>query len=205
MQGPLGDYAVVLWYEQDANLTRPGWDTDRREDWWGIHDMSAGRDARIASAIRNAIRDDSATGSPLVTDQPQRMKSWRPRDTFARFVDGTSNVLVVGEKHVTALEIARNCCGDKRADGNIYWWDGSWREYTVARQVRVIVPLAPNGQFENIGDWVARSIAFGSWHPGAIQFLVGDGAVVALSPDMNVEVFRDLGHAMDGRVANLPK
>jgi hypothetical protein len=25
----------------------------------------------------------------------------------------------------------------------------------------------------------------------------------ALSPDMNVEVFRDLVHAMDGRVANL--
>ncbi|MCL4203724.1 MAG: DUF1559 domain-containing protein [Pirellulaceae bacterium] len=201
MQGPRGDYAVAVWYDNGANLTKTGLDLSGRDDWWNIHNMD--QDNRIASAIRTAIRD---TNDPqnLVPDASQRMKSWRPRDTFARFVDGTSNVIVVGEKHVTALEMSRNCCDNKRVDGNIYWWAGSWREYTVARQVRVDIPLSPSGQFEGVGDWAARALAFGAWHPGTIQFLMGDGAVVGVSPDMNVEVFRDLVHAMDGRVANLP-
>jgi hypothetical protein len=204
MQGPRGDYAVVVWFADDGNLTYLGNSTASRDNWWNIHDMR--QDNKIASAIRTAIRDENAALSPGVTDDRQRMASWRPRDTFARLVDGTSNVVVVGEKHVTALEMtSRDCCENKRVDGNIYWWAGSWREYTVARQVRVDIPLVPNGQFEGVGDWAARAVAFGSWHPGTIQFLMGDGAVVGLSPDMNVEVFRDLAHAMDGRVAQLPK
>jgi len=206
MQGPLADYAVVVWYADDSNLSYDGLQTNSRDNWWNIHDM--GRDGRIASAIRTAVRDDSATGSagpPAVTDQAQRMKSWRPRDTYSRLVDGTSNIIMVGEKHATQNELSRSCCNNKQADGNMYWWDGSWREYTVARQVRVDIPLAPHGQFEDVGDWAARAIAFGSWHPGAIQFVMGDGAVVGLSPDMHVGTFRDLAHVHDGRVANLPQ
>ncbi len=203
MRGPLGDYAVVLWFEDSGNLSRSGTDLANREQWWNIHNMD--RDGRIASAIRTAVRDDSAALSPDVGAAAERMASWRPRDTFARLVDGTSNVFLVGEKHVTAAEIGRNCCNNKRADGNIYWWDGSWREYTVARQVRVDIPLAPHGQFEDTGDWAARHIAFGSWHPGTIQFLLADGAVVGLTPDMHVGVFRDMAHSHSGRVTQLSR
>ena len=202
MQGPLGDYAVVMWYADNGNLSYDGFDTSSRDGWWNIHGMNI--DNRIASAIRTAVRDDSAA-DPSITDAARRMKNWRPRDTFSRLVDGTSNVIMVGEKHATQSEMGQNCCGDKRADGNIYWWDGSWREYTVARQVRVDIPLAPTGQFVPANDWSARSIAFGSWHPVAIQFVMGDGAVHAFSPDMNVGTFRDLAHCHDGRVANLPQ
>jgi prepilin-type N-terminal cleavage/methylation domain-containing protein len=67
MQGPLGDYAVALWYEQDANLTRPGWDNRQARGLVGYTRHERGTDVRIASAIRNAIRDD---------EDPQREVLW---------------------------------------------------------------------------------------------------------------------------------
>jgi prepilin-type N-terminal cleavage/methylation domain-containing protein len=201
MRGPLGDYAVVLWYDDQANLSKTGTNLSNRDAWWGIHDM--GRDNRIGSAIRTAMRDTTAAANPGIGDGAQRTHNWRPRDSFSRVTDGTSNVFIVGEKHCTQLETQRDCCNNKRADGNIYWWDGGWREYTVARQVRVDIPLAPHGQFEQTGDWAARHIAFGSWHPGTIHFLMGDGAVQAISVDMNVGTFRDMGNCLDGRVTQL--
>jgi hypothetical protein len=191
MQGPLGDYAVVIWYHDGGNLNVDGNDTGSRHNWWNIRNRD--RDNKMGSAIRTAI----------VNGGNQSTLGWRPRDTMARLTDGTSNTLIVGEKHVTALEMGRDCCNNKRADGNIYWWDGGWREYTVGRQARNIIPLAPHGQFEQTGDWAARDTAFGSWHPGAIQFLLGDGRIVSVNVDMNVKAFRELAHCQDGRVANL--
>jgi type II secretory pathway pseudopilin PulG len=203
MQGPLGDYAVVVWYADNSNLTYDGYRTDSRDSWWSIHEMN--RSGRMGSAIRDAIRDESTAQNPGVGQRQRRMANWRPRDTMARLVDGTSNVFLVGEKHVTALEMGRQCCNNKRTDGNIYWWDGGWREYTMARQARVDIPLAPHGQFEQTSDWSARHTAFGSWHPGTIQFVLGDGRVVAVNPSMDVGTFRDMCHCMDGRSASLPQ
>jgi prepilin-type processing-associated H-X9-DG protein len=135
------------------------------------------------------------------------MHAWKPRDTMAWLSDGTSNVIVVGEKHVSQPEMNRDCCDNKRADGSPYTWDGGWCEYTVARQVRVDIPLAPTGNFGDpdpaIGDWAARQTAFGSFHPGAIHFLMGDGSVKAFGTNMNVETFRDMANVQDGRTASL--
>jgi hypothetical protein len=153
------------------------------------------------------VRDDTAAANGGIAVAPECMHAWKPRDTMSWLIDGTSNIFIVGEKHVSQPEMNRDCCNNKQADGNPYWWDGGWREYTVARQVRVDFPLATHANFGErdpaIGDWAARQIAFGSFHPSAIHFLMGDGAVKVISPDMNVGTFRDMANVLDGRPTNL--
>ena len=194
MQGPRGDYAVVVWFANNGNGSYVGTDLNQRDGWWGLHDRNNSH--KCFSAIRpskvpNGVAADYADG-------------WTPRDNLMSIKDGTSNTFIVGEKHVTPAEMGRDCCNNKRVDGNIYWWTGSWREYTVARQCRVDTPIAPSFDWEATGDWAARHIAFGSWHTGTCQFLLGDGAVRNVSTNISKGMFRDLCHARDGRTVQVP-
>ncbi len=192
--GPLGDYAVVVWY-WNADPTAVQDDTNNsRDQWWDIHYRD--RDRRITSPVRMAVVDQGEPASSV--------KNWKPRDSFSWVQDGTSNTFLVGEKHVIPREFGQ-CCGDKASDGNIYHWVGSWREYNVARQARVTVPLAPSFNFDNIGNWSDISTAFGSWHAGTIQFLLADGGVRDISPLMDVVTFRRMCNGIDGRSVTIPE
>lgn len=212
MSGPLGDYAVVMWYH-DANNPRDEVATNSRDNWWGSHQIAnTTRMSRIYSAIRPAITSGVATVpvGPAGSGGDFSVDDWKPRDNFGFVRDGLSNTLFVGEKHVAPGEFGL-CCNNKQADGNIYWWSDGWREYTVARHARVDTPLAPSADFGYngtptvVGDWSARAIAFGSWHPGTIHFLVGDGTVRGANPKMNVGIFRRVCNAVDGYVAAIPE
>lgn len=192
--GPLGDYAVVVWY-WNADPTATQDDTDANHNqWWDIHNRD--RDRRITSAIRTAVVDQ---GEPATS-----IKNWKPRDSFSWVQDGTSNVFIVGEKHVIASEIGQ-CCGNKSADGNIYHWVGNWREYNVARQARNTIPLAPSFNFNSTPNWADYDTSFGSWHAGSIQFLLGDGGVRDISPLMDVVTFRRMCNGIDGRPVTMPE
>ncbi len=210
MNGPLGDYAVVMWYNDVANPLEEV-TTNDRDNWWAsFQTQSATRMGRIYSAIRPAVTSGAVTTpiGPSGSGGDWSADDWTPRDSFSWLRDGTSHVFVVGEKHVAPAEIGL-CCDNKQTDGNIYWWSGSWREYTVARHARVDTPLAPTIDFgytgtpTQIGAWSERGIAFGSGHGGTIHFLLGDGAVRGVNAKMNVQTFRRMCNAVDGRPADL--
>ena len=203
-RGPLGDYAVVTWYWEGFPISAQDDTTNNRNNWWNIWDRWNNIDSRLASAIRPATVDrqvDAGTTNGYTN-------GWKPRDSLSFLQDGSSNVLIVGEKHVIPTEIGRCCDGGARAtDGNIYFHNGDWREYNVARHARVSVPLAPAFNFTNPGgSWSDMDTSFGSWHSGTIQFLLADGGVRDVSPLMDVVTFRRLGNAIDGRaVPGLPE
>lgn len=211
MSGPLGDYAVVMWYH---DATNPLDDTTAsRDNWWNCWQIAnAGQMNKIFSAVRPAVSTGAATTpvGPSGSGGHYSADDWKPRDGFSRVRDGLSSTLFVGEKHIAPQEFGL-CCNNKQTDGSIYWWSNSWREYTVARHARVDTPLAPTADFgytgtpTAVGDWSARATAFGSWHTSAIHFLVGDGGVRSINPKMDVVTFRRICNGIDGRVAVLPE
>ena len=103
---------------------------------------------------------------------------------FEDFMDGLSNTLLVGEKHVP---IGKNGVG---------WWDCSTydgRYYMCScRAAGRLFPLATDPR--DLG-W-----KFGSRHTGVVQFCFGDGHVKAIRATTNPYVLEMLSMVADGQV-----
>jgi len=100
--------------------------------------------------------------------------------------DGTSNQIIVGEKHIHARFVGE--CGDYAGAANFGRWriqdcsqliSGTWSAVSVARSLHGYIARGPSdGPADNwTGEGDAREPAWGSNHPGVVHFLVGDGAV----------------------------
>jgi prepilin-type N-terminal cleavage/methylation domain-containing protein len=203
-RGPVGDYAVVFIcsnLNKDGNPVGAGCSTSggsfggiKEDSWWGHHNMLTTNPTdvnRQKGAIRGARLPRSGSNNA-------RMEGWRPRDTMARMAqDGTSNTLLVGEKHLRAKEIGQSCCNNgNNQDGSWTNNTGSWNEYQVARNIHHAIGRGPNDD-QNADP--ARQRGFGSWHSGNVcQFLRGDGSVTKLNANIPRTVRARLGHANDG-------
>jgi len=193
MAGPTADYAVVMWYASNGDGTQQG--TGNQCCWWDLH--GRGLDQNCFSAIRTATVVDPATSNRVFTGFGGITNGWAPRDSFAKLTDGTSNVILIGEKFLNQPEIGKCCGGNNNADGNIYYQQNNWGEYTVGRHVRTNFPLLARNQQQDNPD---NQTAFGSWHDGIAQFLLADGSVRAISNNVDVNLFRNLCHVSDGNV-----
>lgn len=62
------------------------------------------------------------------------------------------------------------------------------------------VPLVPSR------DWTLeyQTRTFGSWHPGGLHFVLGDGHVTFLSDSIDLGVYRKIGARNDGQAVELP-
>jgi prepilin-type N-terminal cleavage/methylation domain-containing protein len=124
--------------------------------------------------------------------------------------DGTSNTLMVGEKHVPAGMLGRLKVGD----GSVYC--GIWTTYS-GRVAGIAHPLAkgPNDITPTVaaprpagstGTWrpgndAAYSKKFGSWHAGGVvQFALCDGSVRGLRPSIDEVNLGRLAARNDGQV-----
>jgi prepilin-type N-terminal cleavage/methylation domain-containing protein len=112
--------------------------------------------------------------------------------------DGTSNTLMVGEKHVPLNMFGRLKVGD----GSIY--NGIWTTYS-GRVAGPDDPLAsgpndltPSVQIPNSDAVFARR--FGSWHTGVCQFTMADGSVRAIRTTIDGANLRRLAVRNDGEV-----
>jgi prepilin-type N-terminal cleavage/methylation domain-containing protein len=94
-------------------------------------------------------------------------------------VDGLSNTVFVGEKHIRSDQMRIN------HDTSIYNGDnGAAVRYTNATPAK--------------GANDAASGRFGSWHPGVCQFVLGDGSVRAVQVSINATMFANMGDRADG-------
>ena len=95
---------------------------------------------------------------------------WIDRVTLAAVRDGLTNTVLAGERHVQDRNL-----GDAEGDGSAF--DGS-RFYTSARVGGAGVPLASGPDDDVLG---LDLFAFGSAHPQAVHFVLGDGSVRPVS------------------------
>jgi len=148
---------------------------------------------------------------------PGDPKSWGPRDTMAWWADGTSNQLLLGEKHLP--QNALNVCerSGSPIDNNTqelfgdcsYLAGGECQTRACARRVRSNTDIAQVGQMNEGAIALARptdaiGYQFGSAHPGIVNFLLGDGAVRPLLLSTPGQVLAMLGTVNDGNTVSVP-
>jgi type II secretory pathway pseudopilin PulG len=210
LPGPLGDYATPI-----LNIGS--------EYWHNCYRPSSLSDyLNFRGPLRVAVHNGTSTGA----------KSFALRDSFASWTDGTSNQLVLGEKHIPAnrIGISKNGTTASVRDniGDCTYVVGArWGLSGCARNILSQSPkLASSGDIEYEADGIqpvngptggsdtwhtSKTNAlnggydFGSSHSGICQFLIGDGSVRSISntvPKRNILAL--LVQVDDGEAVTLP-
>ena len=189
-RGPLADYAVVfVSHDPDAS----GNFTQAVSGWWNHYNACDPNMVNWQKGTFQVSQVDCALSS-----DDDKARGARPRSGMERMKDGTSNTLIIGEKHVRGNEFGK-CCGGGANDGSYMYQDNSWREYMMARNIQLRIGKGPQDTSGNAD----QGFGFGSYHPGVCHFLRGDGSVASVRNDINYNILARLGHVSDGFNASL--
>ena len=140
------------------------------------------RDSYISDGALVVCRNRVYTGGLLT--------KWNPSFSLAEVTDGTSNVLLIGEKHVPVGKFMVSV-----GDGSQYCGDHEWN---FARLAGPGIPLARGPQ-----DQTNFEHAFGGWHPGICQFVLCDGSVRGVSQQTNTTTLSYLSRRRDGNTVTV--
>jgi type II secretory pathway pseudopilin PulG len=194
--GPTSAYIVPIIFGTAAN----------RATWYNAY-FEAGLDDAFGP-LRSA-KVTMFSGSSTTAGDHRYVESWTVRDELvARWSDGTSNQIVVTEKHVPAWAKTPN--NDQGRS-----WNGSylmcWSDYRagggfarlVTDQANLIAPstssIASNTQLPVDGT----SASFiGSFHPSVVNTLLGDGSVRGINRTIDPTSFYRLCHVSDGNAVS---
>jgi hypothetical protein len=121
----------------------------------------------------------------LANDWSKGGKGFRPGLHLTEITDGTSNTIMVGEKHVRLGHFGQTSVGD----GPAYNGDHGY-SFRALGPGRTIV--------RNPTD--SGNAHFGSYHPGVCQFVFADGSVHALRNSLSGTTLGLLANRMDGKV-----
>jgi hypothetical protein len=153
--------------------------------------------------------------------------SWKPRDTFAWWSGGTSNQLIISEKHIPDNRLGM--CNFDATGKNREYMDCSYltalfgggknnvllctiinsmqntgvynSDYSAAKPI----PNNPNyGGDGSGGTTMWGSYAIGSLHTGVVNSAVGDGSVATISNTISGEILNHLIDAKDGKAVSIP-
>lgn len=125
--------------------------------------------------------------------------------TFADIIDGTSNVIAVGEVSLSAnVQITQIDRVFPLWAGGNNDWAGQWR---ICSWARVTGPYTyiNNREVNNfINNLSPSDYSFGSRHPGGANFLFADGSVHFLSETIDTTLYAWLGSINDGNSVTVP-
>jgi hypothetical protein len=200
--GPPTDYAVVSLFFNNAadtvNMNDLSW---RHFDWvWDVNPVRArdNRNPRQRGPFRYATLAAYPSGGVDWNWAYGYAGNWMPTDDISWWQDGTSNQILMGEKYYAPHEQYNHT-----HDGT--WLYTRWGTQSAAhRSFRTQWPLARSGMWENTWECHHARARFGSWHPGIVNFLMGDGAVRSVSHTTPVDILYSLGHVNDGRPVSMP-
>jgi prepilin-type N-terminal cleavage/methylation domain-containing protein len=113
--------------------------------------------------------------------------------SVAEFLDGTSNVILVGESNYMVTPTQRPAAWDSWAGGP-HASGGNWVMYSATTAVvnspnSVPVPAA--------GSWELQSSRMGSYHAGGCQAVFADGSVHFISDSTDINLLRGLAAKAD--------
>jgi prepilin-type processing-associated H-X9-DG protein len=196
IHGPQGDYAFAI-----------GRDTEIWPNWAENYNVTNSTHQLQVGALRVAIWN----GSDATT--------WVPRDAISWWADGTSNQIVVGEKHILGRLVGRcgweiTTPGDNRwtvGDCSIFTAADVWGYFCAMRSINGRIARGPNDRGNNDTQASEGQPHWGSSHSGMLNFLMGDGSVHGISVTVPAgvasggnNILGRLGNARDGRPVALP-
>ena len=200
--GPATDYAMVSVYfrENGPTLTMEDQNDGRFYGFvWDFprHESGAAQNSRQRGPFRWATLSGSwqVPWDSAVLNNPG---TWRPNDTIAYWSSGASNQLLLGEKYYAQHEQFTHTN------------DGTWFVYSYPSMIGLFrgfhdtFPMARSGVWENTFNCSRARFRFGSWHPGVVNFVLGDGSVRAVSQTTPTRTMFALGHVQSTEAVSLP-
>jgi prepilin-type N-terminal cleavage/methylation domain-containing protein len=112
---------------------------------------------------------------------------WADKLRLINAVDGTSNTILIGEKHVPAAQLLKFPEDSPMYDGD-----------HLPASMRLAGPGLPiaQGPFDNTSSF----FSFGSWHVGSSQFVLLDGSVKSFSTSMDTVSLGQLTNRSNSQV-----
>lgn len=192
ISGPFTDYAIVIHVPTTSSIT-----------WYHFHAHTTDRIDGMMGPLRQPVLENLRNGT-----------EWSVRDTMARWSDGTSNQLVLGEKHVPLNYIGK-CSTEGATDtvaktgpgyarGHCSYLTGGHERFAatccIIRYQSTRLSIGPPDDPAGYG----YTNAFGSLHPGVCNFLMGDGSTHSFAITTRFAVLDALSHVSDGKSVSFP-
>jgi hypothetical protein len=159
----------------------------------------AGRKANGALIISmpNGIEEDGDEVNSAFARAPTgtRITDWQSWTSLGSILDGTTNTLLIGEKHLRPPALRRPGSGEDRSVFN----GGravAYRRWAGRGTDGDLRPLAQPG------DTVLGNQRFGGPHPSLCQFVLCDGSVRAIRLSVHIDTLTRLAARDDGQVVS---
>jgi hypothetical protein len=204
------DYAIVsVFIHSDGNAHANFEEryTSGVNDAWRNHNV--GENNRVVTRDRSPFRNAVPTFRDGTNVHDDDWQYSTPRDTMAWWEDGTSNVIIMAEKHIPTAgdHLHRTIYDATWIHGGDRTFMGTWRHFRRGIQFPDWTLNANDpGALLNLdtGGWGNTATEIGSWHPGICHLLFGDGSVQAAAVATRPRVLLELSHPNDGLSPALP-
>jgi len=207
--GPQGDYAIVCLTRYEG-LTIPGTTLTGGWFWSGIQEDARGSEGHDGP-IRLATINRGIEGA----NWWQGWNAWKPRDTFSRLADGTSNQFLFGEKHIPLGRLglcSHSHDGNDNTDTNTgdcsIFCNGTWASAGFARSFdgwgNHEQTISNPKDYASGMEGPTHHYSFGSYHTGVCIFVLGDGSVQSVSSTTPHRILRAFSNVSDGEAVSLP-
>ena len=220
VEGPQIDYAYVFASSADIDI---GW-------WTSGHVHAYSNGVIIGQCLRGPFRRASVQGGDAIVfnsidneyqylvEDPQapqiRNGNFSLTMTFASIIDGLSNQIFIGDKHIPVGRLGLS----EWVDGGWNYSDGSYLQangWAIVGPMRLFrsshrnIPICRPDDYGPDDPKIADTNTlerpgFGSWHPMICQFLLGDGSVRSFSVTTPLPILEALSFVDDGVVVQLP-
>lgn len=138
-------------------------------------------------------------------------RGWYPRSSVRHVTDGLSKTAILAEKHLRRGELGGGGCGVSPrsacpfANGFQNGYDDAQLMIAQANGGNRMYVNPERGGIARSAEEDSTTTTLGSWHPGGCHFLMADGAVRLVSPDIDDTTLVNLGDRRDGQVLDTAK